>query len=77
MDIKKIINPKDILDFKNYNYVTIMSILLLLGGILFYFYWGLKYNVWYDVGIYSITSILILSGIFGALLSFQKNEKEE
>ena len=64
------------LDFKNFNIFTIISILSLLAGILFYLYWGSRFGVWYDVGVYSITIVFILSGIFGTLLSLQVKPQE-
>lgn len=62
---------------KKVNVYTVGSLLLLLAGIVFYVFWGLRYNVWIDIGIYSITIILILSGLFGLLLSFSEKIKNE
>jgi hypothetical protein len=70
MDISQVINVK------NFNWKTIASFLVLLAGILFYLYWGITYDVWTDIGIYSITIILVLFGLFGVLLSLLE-EKEE
>jgi hypothetical protein len=65
------------MDPKYLNIRTIASILLLLAGILLYIYWGIRYGVWYDIGIYSITIILVLGGIFGFLLTYFREEKAE
>ncbi len=64
---------------KNINAYTIFAIIVLIAGLLLYITWGLRYNVWYDIGIYSITIILVLGGLFGAILSltFDKTEEEQ
>ena len=62
---------------KKVNVITVGSLLLLLAGIVFYVFWGLRYNVWIDIGIYSVTIILILSGLFGILLSISEKTKNE
>ena len=62
---------------KKINVFTVGSLLLLLAGIVFYVFWGLRYNVWIDIGIYSITIILILSGLFGILLSISEKTKNK
>ena len=63
-------------NLKNFNIYTILSIFMLLGGFLFYISWGTRYGVWYDIGIYSITIVLILPGIFGLLLTLLDTKKE-
>jgi len=63
-------------NLKNFNIYTILSILMLLGGILFYIYWGTRYNIWYNIGIYSITIVLVLPGIFGLILTLMETKKE-
>jgi len=65
------------LNIKNFNAYTILSILFLLGGLLHYIYWGARYGVWYDIGIYSITIVLVLPGIIGIILSLMEEEKED
>lgn len=61
---------------KNINAYTIFALIVLIAGLLFYITWGLRYGVWADVGIYSITIILVLGGLVGAILSLMM-EKEE
>jgi len=63
------------LNLKNFNFYTILSILFLLAGLLFYIYWGTRYGVWYDIGIYSIVIVLVIAGIIGIFLTLM--EKEE
>jgi hypothetical protein len=53
------------------------SLLILLSGIGFYIYWGVRFGVWYDIGIYSITSVLVVSGIVGILLSLYEKTEEQ
>ena len=78
MDVKEIVNLKDLVDIKKFNFKTILSLLLLIAGILFYIYWGITYGVWADIGIYSVTIVFVLAGLLGMLLSLlEENEEEE
>ena len=77
MDVKEMINLKDLTDIKKYNFKTVLPLLLLLAGIVFYIYWGIRYGVWVDIGIYSITIILVLSGVLGMLLSVMEGPGKE
>ena len=65
------------IDIKNFNFVTRLSILALLAGILIYIYWGTRYSVWYDIGIYSLTIVFVIPGILGLILSLMKREEIE
>ena len=65
------------LTLKNFNFYTIASILSLLAGILFYIYWGTRYGVWYDIGIYSIVIVLVMFGIIGILLTLMEKEETQ
>lgn len=64
---------------KNINAYTIVALIVLIAGFLLYITWGLRYNVWADIGIYSITIVLVLGGLLGAILSltFQKTEEDK
>jgi hypothetical protein len=66
-------------NIKNINTYTIFSILVLIAGLLLYISWGLRFNVWADIGIYSITIILVLGGVLGTILSltFEKTEEQQ
>ena len=66
------------LSIRNFNVYTILSLIVLIAGLLFYLMWGLRYSVWADVGIYSITIVLVLSGILGTIisLSYEKTVEE-
>ncbi|HDH81503.1 MAG: DUF3149 domain-containing protein [Thermoplasmata archaeon] len=48
---------------------VIVSVLSIAAGLIFYIGWNAKYGAWTDVGIYSITAILVAFGIGGYLLS--------
>ncbi len=52
-------------------------LLVLFLGIAFYLSWGILYGAWTDVGVYAITIILVLFGLFGAALYFGRNGDEE
>lgn len=65
------------LNLKNFNIYTILSILFLLGGILHWIYWGSRYGVWTDIGIYSITIVLVLPGIIGLIISLMQPEETD
>jgi membrane protease YdiL (CAAX protease family) len=57
--------------------VLILSIIFLLAGIIHYIYWGTRYGIWYDIGIYSLTIVLVLPGVIGIILSFLDKKEEE
>jgi len=57
------------LHLKNFNVYSLLALLMLIGGIVFYIIWGIRYNVWADIGIYSITSLLVLAGLIGLIIS--------
>ena len=51
--------------------------LLFFGGIALYLAWNIAYGVWTDVGIYSVTIIMVLLGLFGMLLYSKEREEIE
>ena len=61
---------------KNFNMLTLFALILLIAGIALYIYWVVRYGVVYDIGIYSIVIVLVLSGILGILLSLREVEEE-
>ena len=65
------------INLKNFNLWTIVSILALIIGISFYIYWGLIYNVWYDIGSYSFSIVFIVAGFIGLILSLMNDEETE
>jgi len=65
------------LNLKNFNFYTIVSILALIAGILFYIYWGTRYGVWYDIGIYSVVIVLVMFGIIGILLTLMEKKETQ
>jgi len=64
------------INVKNFNMYTIISILFILAGLLLWISWGIRYGIWYDIGIYSITIILVLPGIIGTIISLMEKEEE-
>jgi len=65
------------INIKKFNVFTLISLLLLIFGVGLYIYWGTRYNVWYDIGIYSVTSVFVISGIVGILLSLYEKTEEQ
>jgi len=65
------------LSMKNINAYTIFALIVLIAGLLFYISWGLRYGVWVDMGIYSITIVLVFGGLVGAILSLTMEKTEE
>jgi len=65
------------LDLKNFNIYTLISVLMLLGGVFFYIYWGLRYNVWYDIGPYALSIVLIIPGIIGIIFTLMEKETQD
>ena len=57
------------IDMKNFNIYTLISLLVLIAGIFFYVYWGVRFGVWYDVGIYSFTILFVLGGGIGTVIT--------
>ena len=57
------------------NAKSIISILVIAVGLIFYIFWSLTYNAWLDIGIYSVTILFVASGVIGLLIS-QTREKE-
>jgi hypothetical protein len=64
------------INIKKFNVFTLISLLTLIAGVGLYIYWGVRFGVWYDIGIYSITSVLVISGIVGILLSLYEKTEE-
>ncbi|MGC8644682.1 MAG: hypothetical protein ACP5UO_00255 [Thermoplasmata archaeon] len=46
-----------------------LSMALLAGSVVFYLGWSIAYGDWNDIGLYSLSIILILFGILGIVLS--------
>jgi len=65
------------INFKNFSEYSILSILFLLAGLLLWISWGITYGIWYDIGIYSISIVFILSGIIGLIISLMDTKKDE
>ena len=50
-------------------------LLVMFLAIAFYLSWGILYGAWTDVGVYTITIIMLTFGIFGVALYFGKNKE--
>lgn len=64
------------INMKKMNVFTILAFLLLIAGVLFYIYWGIRFGVWADIGIYSVTVFFVLAGILGILLTLYEKTEE-
>lgn len=51
---------------------TIVSLMMLIAGIIFYLFWSLHYDAWTDIGVYTVTIPLVVFGVLGLLLCIQK-----
>jgi len=64
------------LNIKNFNIYTVLSLLALIAGISFWIYWGTRYNVWDDIGPYSLIIVFIIPGILGLIISLMDKKEE-
>ncbi len=63
---------------KKFNIFTLISLLLIIAGILFYLSWVIRFpNAWGDIGIYSITIIFVLAGFFGVIVTLYESPEEK
>jgi len=65
------------INIKKFNVFTLLSLLFLIAGIAIYLDWFLRYGVAYDIGIYSLTIVLVLPGVIGTILSLLEKPDEE
>ena len=56
--------------------IRVVSVILLTVGVIFYLSWGILYNAFLDIVLYSFTAPLIIFGILGLLLA-REREREE
>ena len=43
-------------------------------ALLFWIGWGLKFGIWWDIGLYSILVTMIGFGLIGGLIVYRKNK---
>ncbi|MGC8584947.1 MAG: hypothetical protein ACP5RZ_01460 [Thermoplasmata archaeon] len=55
--------------------LAMFSYALIALALIFYTGWGMYYNAWTDVGLFSFVSVIIVFGILGVLLA-RMNEKD-
>jgi len=67
---------KNIIDIKQFNEWTILSLIFIIAGLIFWISWGITYGIWADIGVYSLTIVMVLSGLFGLILSLMPSKKE-
>jgi len=65
------------INLKNFSVFTLLSLLLLIAGIAIYLDWISRYGVWYDMGIYSLTIVLVLAGVIGIFLTLIETTNEQ
>lgn len=65
------------INMKKFNIFTIISILFILAGVIHYIYWVARYGIWYDIGIYALTIVLVVPGIIGFVLSLMEDEEKK
>jgi len=49
---------------------------MIITGIIHYIYWGIRYGVWAEIGIYSLTIVLVFPGIIGLIISLMEKNEE-
>ncbi|MEM0466342.1 MAG: hypothetical protein QXX20_01905 [Candidatus Thermoplasmatota archaeon] len=69
-------NIQELIPLKNFNWKTILSLLFLVAGFLFWVSWGITYGVWVDIGIYSVVVLFVLGGLAGIFLSLREQKQE-
>ncbi|MFW6376014.1 MAG: hypothetical protein ACOCZJ_02520 [Thermoplasmatota archaeon] len=57
-------------------YLSIFYAFLASLGVAFYLSWNILYGKWFDVGVYSVTVVLVGFGIIGFLLYTLTDEEE-
>ena len=63
---------------KKFNIFTLISLLLLLAGIIFYISWVIRFpSAWADIGVYSFTIILVLAGLLGIIVTLYESPEED
>ena len=67
---------KTIIDIKQFNEWTILSLIFIIAGLIFWISWGITYGIWADIGVYSLTIVMVLGGLFGLILSLMPSKKE-
>lgn len=65
------------INMEKVNIFTVLSALLFLAGIGFYLYWGLRFGVWADIGIYAITVVFVLGGLLGIIVTLYEKTEDQ
>lgn len=56
-------------------YLSIFYAFLASLGVAFYLSWNIMYGKWFDVGVYSVSAVMIGFGVIGFLLYSMKEEE--
>ena len=59
-----------------FNVKTAFFYFLTFLGVFFYISWGVLYGGWFDIGVYSITAVLVGFGLVGMFLYSNLEEEE-
>jgi uncharacterized ion transporter superfamily protein YfcC len=59
------------------NIVRGFCLLLIMVGLILFLVWGLIFNIWWDVGLYSVLILFFGFGIVGFFLYSMKESKGE
>ena len=65
------------ISLKNFSFFTIVGVLMIIAALSYWIYWGSRYGVWFDIGIYSITIVFIIAGAIGIIISLMEKEEED
>ena len=56
---------------------SMLSAIVVAMGIIFYITWGAFYGVWTDIGVYSLTIVLVATGAAGLLYTWTPDQEEK
>ncbi|HEU13164.1 MAG: hypothetical protein ACP5G5_06345 [Thermoplasmata archaeon] len=57
--------------------VEIFGFILITLALIFYIGWSLKYNAWFDVGLFSFVTPILIFGILGIILARLKERESQ
>jgi len=60
---------KDLVGGEDSNWNTVIGTWLVFIGLGFYFYWGIMYMAWIDLGVYAVSVVLFASGMILRMLA--------
>jgi hypothetical protein len=60
-----------------WNAKSVVSMLVLAIGAIFYIAWGAFYGVWTDIGVYSLAIVMVAFGAAGLLYNWTPEQEEK